>query len=171
MIFSIDEDGDDFSFSETDISKKKWKLSAQKILFANARKQKIPCTIYENMTISEMVKRVIDQKVQKKLICILASRLSNDDVGQIKKISSMNEIIFLRVHHVFELFPKDNELFFGKIFSKKYYKEYNEKFEKEQETIKKMICEMGAREIVFDISASIEQKLIYFFKYQYEFRR
>ena len=93
------------------MTKQDWKESNIKVLINNAQKAKIPFQKHKNKDIEKFFDTLIQKQIRHQLIIILSSidpRIIKEE--KLKKVSSINEIIWIFPIHSFEINPNNETL-------------------------------------------------------------
>lgn len=162
----IDDFWDEFETEEF-ISKKDWKEKSEKIIFQNARH---PWLFYKNFSeksLENFCKKILKHKIEKHLIIIFCNDWSEENLKNLKKISHINEIIWISSYHFFEKNPNENTILEGKILPKKNFEKYLKYLENEENFFKKNLNGLWISYLSGFTHEKIENILNQFFKYQY----
>lgn len=165
---NISENWDNFFNEKNPKSRKKWKKESIHQLQHSAEILNISHEILDFTNLDECISHLIKRQIYNKLIIILSNSEIENSLENIKKISSINELIWIKSYHPFEKNPNNTSLFLGKIFNTKFQKKYLQELENLEKSEKNFLWKLKIPLIITNTNIPINITLYNFFKYKYE---
>lgn len=106
-----------------------------------------------------------NEEIKNSMIIILWSNLNTEDVLYIKRLSLLNDVVFVHIFHPFEKNPDSSVLFSFKTIKEK---EYKKEFERKRKEIQIYLIENWCSYIDIYTHESIYDKINFFFKNRYK---